>query len=612
MPPPVDHLRFDILGSMQARKGSVIKDCGSPQAQAFLTVLLLQPGRTATLSELINGIWGNEPPDTAVATVRTHAWKWRRFLTACDAGRDTLLSKGDGYRLVLPAPMTDVDEVETIASQAAAARSQGRLAEADALLQQALNHWYGDPLSAIPGEFAERQRIRLTEMYTTLKEERCDLQLALGRAALVVPDLLLLTAAHPLRQRAHSLLMQALHATGRQPEALAVFDKVRRALAEGHGVDPDPELVRLHQQILSGEAPADGSAESVTAERPPEPPVQSRTWPIPRQLPCDVAEYVGNEQRLSSVVAALDPSRRHGPAIVTVDGPPGAGKSSLAIHAAHQVQHWFKAGVLYADLWADDTLADPSKVLTSFLLSLGLSPDIIPTRLSDLSALFRSMTEGRELLIVLDHAHDVAHVRQLLPGSSRCAVLLTSTARLSNLSVTHRVSLGPAPTADSLGILATALGRDRVLADASAALELVRSCGRLPLVLHAIGNWLAARPQWPLEAAVQQINGSSGFLFSCCDSVVVCFEKGFRLLSPEQARAWTRLAWSSGDITPTSASRLLSVALCYAEALLEGLADTLLLEPVAHGGYRFSSLLRQFARQKYVRDQMLSWPHPAA
>lgn len=96
--PPSTHpgkeLRFHLLGPVHVRVDGAVRDIGSPQAQAFLAVLLLQPGRTATLAELVHGIWGDEPPDTAVAAVRTHAWKWRRFLETSGVGRDALLSRG--------------------------------------------------------------------------------------------------------------------------------------------------------------------------------------------------------------------------------------------------------------------------------------------------------------------------------------------------------------------------------------------------------------------------------------------------------------------------------------------------------------------------------------
>ncbi|WP_405466926.1 NB-ARC domain-containing protein [Streptomyces jietaisiensis] len=601
--PPSTHpgkeLRFHLLGPVHVRVDGAVRDIGSPQAQAFLAVLLLQPGRTATLAELVHGIWGDEPPDTAVAAVRTHAWKWRRFLETSGVGRDALLSRGDGYRLTLTGPLTDVEEVEGLSASAAEARTRGHLEEADTLLKVALGRWYGEPLNRVPGDFAARQRARLTELSTVLSEERCDIRLALGRASFAVPDLMVLAAAHPLRQRAHRLLMQALHDTGRQHEALAVFDRIRRGLAEEHGIDPEPELVRMHQRILAGEGLAEAPSRGTTAEAAPWPPRAQPGWPVPHQLPHPVENFVGNEQAFSSVVEALLPPRRTGPAIVAVTGVPGSGKSSLAVRAAHQVQPAFPGGVLHADLTDEGERTAPSAVLRGFLVSLGLPRAALPEGLSDLSALFRSMTDGCRLLIVLDDAHDAAQVRPLLPGSPRCAVLVTGTRLFPGLPATRRVRLGPVSVEESLEILASVMGRERVCEERAAASELARMCEGLPLAVHAVGDWLAIRPELSLETLVRRIHDDPGHLLSHCETVRTCFEKNVRQLDPELARAWTRLSWSPGCLTAASASRALGVPHAHAEVLLERLADASMLERRAHRGYVFSAMLRQFAHLEY-------------
>ncbi|WP_051707081.1 MULTISPECIES: AfsR/SARP family transcriptional regulator [unclassified Streptomyces] len=605
---PAKELRFDLLGPVHVRVDGAVRDVGSPQAQAFLAVLLLQPGRTATLAELVHGIWGDEPPDTAVAAVRTHAWKWRRFLETSGVGRDALVSRGDGYRLTLTGPLTDVEEVEGLSTSAAEARTRGCLEEADTLLKVALGRWYGEPLNRVPGDFAARQRARLTELSTALSEERCDIRLALGRASFAVPDLMVLTAAHPLRQRAHRLLMQALRDTGRQHEALAVFDRIRRALAEEHGIDPEPELVRMHQRILAGEGLAEAPSRGTTTKPAPWPPQALPSWPVPHQLPHAVEDFVGNEQAFSWVTETLLQLRRTGPAIVTVTGVPGSGKSSLAVRAAHQVQRAFPDGVLHADLMDEGKRVAPSSVLHGFLVSLGLPRAALPDGLSDLSALFRSMTDGRRLLIVLDDAHDAAQVRPLLPGSPQCAVLVAGTRLFPGLPVTRRVRLRPVSVEESLDILASVMGHERLREERAAASELVEVCERLPLVVHAVGDWLAIHPDLSLETLVRQIHDDPGYLLSHCETVRACFEKNFRQLDPGLAWAWTRLSWSTGCLTAASAARTLGVPHAGAEMLLERLADASMLERQAHRGYVFSALLRQFAHHKYPLPQTV--PHP--
>ncbi|MEU2226747.1 BTAD domain-containing putative transcriptional regulator [Streptomyces sp. NPDC018347] len=598
--PPVASLRFHVLGHMRVQVDDETQSFGSPQAQAFLAVLLFRPGRAGTLAELVDGIWGDEPPDTAVATVRTHAWKWRRFFASRGATRDVLRSHGDGYRLALSKPLTDVDIIEALAVRAAEAKKEGRYAEADALFQEALERWSGDPLAQIPGDFAKRERTRLTEMYNALVEERCEVRLALGKASFVVPELTLLTAANPLRQRGHRLLMEALQATGRQAEALAVFDRLRRALAQGHGLDPEPALTRLHQSILTGEAS--------------EQPAPEAAWPVPRQLPCSVADFVGKKRELALVSGALLRRQSAAPTVVVVDGPPGSGKSTLAVHAAHQVRHAFPAGVLYADLSPGGTAADPAVVLTGFLLSLGIPRSHLPDRTSDLSALFRSMTDDRQLLIVLDQAHGAAQVQPLLPGSSRCAALVTSTARLQGLPVTRRTTLRPGSSKEALDLLTSVLGPDRVRAELSAAEALAQACGRLPLILRTVGDWLAGRPHWSLETLLPQVCGSAGFRFGQWEAVTASFERSVRLLGPERSDIWRRLALMAAEITPASVATSLSLPRERAKMLLEGLVDASLLEPAGAGSYTIPDLLRQFARHTSVPrgHADTSWPGAAA
>jgi hypothetical protein len=291
------------------------------------------------------------------------------------------------------------------------------------------------------------------------------------------------------------------------------------------------------------------------------------------------------------------------PTVVAVDGVPGSGKSTLAIRAAHQVQHAFGAGVLYADLSGDGGPADPAVVLTGFLLSLGISRSDLPDRLEDLSALFRSMIDGHQLLIVLDQAQDVSQVKPLLPGSPQCVALVTSTVRLQGLPVTRRISLGPVSDQEALDLLASVLGKDRLLAELPAAEALAQACGRLPLVLRAVGDWLAGRPHWSLRNLLDQVPDPSGFRFGHWQAVVSSFEQSVGLLEPEQADAWTRLAWTAGEITPATAATLLSLPRERAEMLLEGLVDASLLEPAGGNSYTIPDLLRRFARHRCVRRQ---------
>ncbi|MFI8101234.1 AfsR/SARP family transcriptional regulator [Streptomyces sp. NPDC086023] len=246
-------LAFAVLGPLRIRGGgdgtTEIKP-GSPQQQAVLVQLLLRPGLGVSMWDLVTGVWGEDPPDGAIANLRTYAWRLRRLLEPDPAAPRILVSAGDGYRLDVPGCSVDALEAAELAERAAAAREAGGLPEAAGHVAAALDLWRGEPLARVPGPFADRQRERWGELRTALLEEKYDLELAQGRHRGVVPELTALAAEHPGRERLHGLLMRALYATGRRTEALALFQRVRRTLIEEQGMEPGRELTAVHHRIL--------------------------------------------------------------------------------------------------------------------------------------------------------------------------------------------------------------------------------------------------------------------------------------------------------------------------------------------------------------------------
>ncbi|WP_169794447.1 AfsR/SARP family transcriptional regulator, partial [Streptomyces prasinus] len=242
--PPV--LRFGVLGPVRAWRDGEPVGTGSPQQRALLASLLLRGGRTATAAELIDALWGEEPPSQALAAVRTYASRLRKAL-----GPGVLVSESGGYAVRgTGGDALDVAVAQGLAAEAERAKNGGDLCASRALLDRALALWDGETLAGVPGPYARAQRVRLEEWRLQLSETRLDMDLEQGCHAEAVSELTALTAAHPLRERLRELLMLALYRSGRQAEALAVYADTRRLLADELGVDPRPGLQELHQRIL--------------------------------------------------------------------------------------------------------------------------------------------------------------------------------------------------------------------------------------------------------------------------------------------------------------------------------------------------------------------------
>ncbi|HEX6344804.1 BTAD domain-containing putative transcriptional regulator [Umezawaea sp.] len=595
-----DPLRFTVLGPVRAVRGGRTLPTGSPQQQAFLAALLLHSGRASGLSELVHALWGENPPDAAVSTVRTHAWRWRTLLERGGGAPSVLVSVGDGYRLVVPELGLDLDFAENLAHRARLAAADGGLELADGLLADALALWQGNPLSGLPGPFAEQQRIRLGELRLAWTEERLRIALALGHHALVLPELTLLAAEQPSREHVHELLMRALHAAGRQTEALAVFSRLRHALVEEQGIEPGQALKSLHHRILAGGTP-DPQSSAWRPGRAAGVPgiVRAGAVPVPRQLPPGTVDFTGRHEEIATVVRGLTAPARRSPAVVAITGAIGVGKSALALQAAHRLHDAFPDGELYADLGSDDAGSTTAGVLEGFLRALGLPADAVPERVSERSKMVNTVLDGRKVLVVLDNVRVAEQVRSLVPGSAGCGVLITGWAPPFGVSTTERVCLGVFTADEALALLGAVVGPDRVAADRPGALALVEACGLLPLAVRSAGAHLAARPGWSFDVLTARlVSDPAGTtrLGSGDRSMLTALRAIEGQLTDDQHHAFLALASEGPEFGLRAASSVLGVAEQEAEDLVESLVDVAVLESPAPGQYRYSHLLWSFAR----------------
>ncbi|HWM37381.1 MAG TPA: BTAD domain-containing putative transcriptional regulator [Streptomyces sp.] len=595
-------LCFAVLGPVCARRGDQELPMGSPQQRALLAALLLRGGRTATAEELIDAVWGEDPPDQAKAALRTYASRIRKALGP-DA--DVLVSESGGYAVRTSRAHADVvldlDTATRHVADAEKSAASGDRSRARDLYSAALDQWSGEPLAHVPGPFAERQRDRLSERQLSLLEHRLDLDLQLGFHAQAVSELTALTAAHPLRERLRELLMLALYRSGRQAEALAVYADTRRLLADELGVDPCSELAELHQRIL-------GADESL-ALAPDEPAGPSTPKPTqPAQLPATVADFTGRTAFVAELRDELAQAEGTVMAVSAVAGIGGVGKTTLAVHVAHSAAKYFPDGQLYVDLQgAGRSSAEPGAVLGAFLRSLGVEDARIPDGVEERAALFRSLLSGRRVLTLLDNARDAAQVRPLLAGAAGCAALITSRARMVDLAGAHLVDLDVMSPDEAMTLFTRIVGEERVSAERQAAMDVVGACGFLPLAIRIAAARLASRRTWTVSALASKLADERRRLDELQvgdQAVKATFELGYGQLEPEPARAFRLLGLADGpDISVHAAAALLERPAARTEGLLESLVDASLLESAAPGRYRFHDLVRLFARACAERDE---------
>ncbi|MFF4224657.1 BTAD domain-containing putative transcriptional regulator [Streptomyces abikoensis] len=612
-PQPEHHrLRFHVLGPVRADRDGQPLPLGSPQERAALAILLLRDGRPLTASDLVDALWGDDPPHRAMDTLRGYVTRLRAVL---EPGRPfrgrakVLVSTGGGYAVRVPPGSLDATVFEEHLAAAATARASGDAAGAYARLTTALALWEGTALAGLTGPYAERERERLTELRATAREDHYDCALALGRHAESVAGLRALAAEHPLREKPRALLMLALHRAGRQAEALAVFSETERLLPDG----PGPGLVRLRERILAGDPALAAPAVSGAG------PASSEGWGSAGApsaldlLPPEPAGFTGRETLTGEVRAALSEGD-----VVVLTGPGGTGKTALATHTARAVRAAYPDGLLHVDLrGTDPEPVDTGAALAELLHALGVTDAALPDDVERRAALYRSLLADRRVLVVLDDAHDTARVRPLLPDVPGCAALVTTRSPDLALPGARTVGVDAMEEKEALAML-TAVGGGRAagsaVAGGDAARSVVAACERLPLALRIAGARLTTPPAWtPGDLAArlaeerQRLDTLHDVGVAQADADAVVLEAACRVahdaLEPETARAFRLLALpDAGPLDAASAAAVLDLPdATRAEAVVGGLVRAGLLESTGPGRYGQHALVRLFARRQSER-----------
>ncbi len=296
--------------------------------------------------------------------------------------------------------------------------------------------------------------------------------------------------------------------------------------------------------------------------------------------------------------------------ISAVSGTAGVGKTALALHWAHRVAAQFPDGQLYVNLGGfdpDGHALEPEEAVRGFLDAFGIPVARIPAGLPAQAALYRSLLNGKRVLVVLDNARDVEQVRPLLPGSSGCLAIVTSRNHLTGLVATegaYPLTLNLLTAADAGDLLALRLGASRVESEPEAVEDIIAACARLPLALTVVAARAAINPGFPLAAFARELNEAAGTLDplsggDLASDVRAVFSCSYRALSAEAARLFRLLGLHPGpDIALTGAASLAAIPPDRARALLSELTRVHLVAEHAPGRYAFHDLLRAYATEQ--------------
>ena len=596
-------VQFKVLGPLEAARDDRRLGLGGRKPRAVLAALLLSDGRHLRTDALVDALWGDAAPATAVKAVHKHVSFLRRQL----GDPRLIVTRPDGYELAA----ADVDRrrFEDLVDEAAAAnrepeRRAARLAEALAL-------WRAEPypdLGDLPAAVAERRR--LEERRLAAVEALAEARLELGQHHDLVGWLEQLVAAHPLHERLWGQLMVALYRSGRQADALAAYRRLRATLVEQLGVEPAPELRRLNERVLAQHQALEPTGARSGGE------LAGGPGNLPRQL----TSFVGRDAERREL-AALTAAHR----AVTLTGAAGAGKTRLALELAAQVRGRHPDGAWLAEL----APATPDQVPQAVAGAIGLADQPGRTVAEALADYLR----GRRLLLVLDNAEHLVDavaglVEPLLRAAPGLHVLATSRQPLGVAGeVTYEVAPLPVPPTDGPADVG-ASEAVRLLAEraraadpsfavtAPAAAGLARICRRLdglPLALELAAPRLRAFDPRELADLLDDrfrlLGPATRAAPARHQTLRAAIGWSYDLLTPEEQTLFRRLSVFDGGFTLEAAGQVCAGQPLDRGAVVGGLAslvDQSLVVADRHPGgtrYRMLETLRDYARERLAGDE---------
>lgn len=619
-------MEYRLLGSVRVRDADGQEvHLARPKHRQVLVALLASANRAVPAGHLVEHLWDGTPPRSARGNLKTYISALRRLLSPADPGAAPIETVGDAYRLVVRPGELDLLTFRDLVRQGRGALKAGDPRRGETLFQRALLLWRDDPFQGVP------LTLLLQEIATGLREERlgvfedwADARLDLGLHAEVIGPLRECVRDHPLRERPWGQLMLALARDGRRADALAAFQELRTRLVEDLGVEPGQPVQRLHQRILSGDgdlfrgtaAAADAPGATNDGEQPVTPPPAPPA--VPRQLPSGSPHFVGRERELSRLETWLNPPDGSPPApVVAICGPPGAGKSALALHAAHRAETRFPDGQVYVNLRSampGVRRLDTGELIGRLLRTFGTPGSEVPPDVDEAASALRTILHGRRVLLLLDDASSIAQVGPLLPMTSGSTVLLTSRENLAPAAPASHVDLGPMPRDEAVAMLVRRFSAGGVGFSQKAVERLADLCDGFPLALHVAGARLASHSGWSADMLIEHLEdessrldelriGEIGVRSSIAVSYTALADSG-QALDREAAQAFRLIGLLRvPDLGLEAVAGLLDRPPRAAERVIERLFDARLVESPAPGRYTMHDLIRLYAQERAVDSE---------
>jgi tetratricopeptide (TPR) repeat protein/DNA-binding SARP family transcriptional activator len=585
-------MEFNILGPLEVRMPGQRLVLQRAKEKCLLAILLIAPNKSHKIETLIDQVWDND--EAVEGTCRSYLSRVGDVVAAADCG--ARLETGRGIYLLRVDPgQIDLHCFRRLRDKADVIARGGDAEHAVALLQEAERLWRGPALAGLPGRRIDAMRVSLETEHRIATFRRFELELTLGRHKEITSELQQWSSQDPLDETPIAYQMVALYRSGRQVDALSLYQEARKRL-RGLGMEPTPSLSVLQQRILSN----DRDLAVIPTRRRQSP------RPQPYSLPSLTTAFVGRSDEILALTSEDQPARQQ---VRVIEGMSGIGKTTLAIHVARQLGERYPDGQIYLKFNAHQAGEVPlhaAEALSRLLEMVGVTSAPTPRSLQELTALWQSELSSRRSVIVLDDVPDLDAISPILPETGNCITLITTQRHLPDIPGSFVISLDVLPEHDAISLFTQIVGPEKAN-DRGAIAKVVRLCGCLPLAIEVTARRLRDEgdPSTISEfiREIISLHSLPDRIDAVSPQLVSAFQLSYEGLTTDQKIFFSLLGVNPCvDFTVYSAAAITGNTVSGAEAMITVLADRYLVEHAARRRLRLHDLVRSFAAFTAERD----------